>query len=89
MEFVKLIPTTSENWFFDCTALILQWKEFNFGFNAKIIAIINDNQNQVKFSFDGITVHGILKAEEALEISEISKHKIYLNGNGDIRIWAY
>ena len=77
-----------ENWFFDVCELNPEYEEIAFGFSASVIAIYNDTNKNVEFSWDGDKRHGLLYSKEDLQIDSIERDKIYLKGNGTIRIWA-
>jgi hypothetical protein len=78
------------------------WTEYEFidmgrtdyNFESSRVLITNDGAETIEFSFDGVTVHGILYSSEAKVDDERRERHIYVRnaipGNvSAVRIWAW
>jgi hypothetical protein len=57
------------------------------------IIVVNDGAGDMQISFDGTTIHGLIKASEVITFDWRRKKGIYIRGIGgstpDWRLWAW
>lgn len=85
---------SSDSFYIDNTVSVLttSFAQELFGFTSKSITVINDSSSVVDFSFDGINVHGKLKAFESAVMDQRAQASIYLRSTpaaGAYRVWSY
>ncbi|HEY0090017.1 MAG TPA: hypothetical protein VGB37_14320 [Candidatus Lokiarchaeia archaeon] len=92
-SYLQIKQNIAENWFFEIYNLnnltVGDFLEIKFGFSASVVAIYNDSNNQVVFSWFGDKIDGVIYSKEDFPVNQIERSKIFIKAQGELRIWAY
>ena len=66
--------------------------QVTFGLTSRHVIIVNDGTNDISFSFDGATTHGLIHTNETAAFDDKQATQIYVKATtvgGTYRVWAW